>query len=160
MLDWLSPETALSGSVPSIIPLFRIFKDCFNGSLEVEALNREWRRLPFLKKELGEGKVSVLEFWNSGSAHKDGAGDSAFVHLPIFIKGIMSLPHSSASAERHFSLLKLVRTSSRTDYCQKQYPILCMSGGKYRIQRLGIFQQSWSGVRGSGSVSLNNILLL
>lgn len=113
MLDWLSPETALSGSVPSIIPLFRIFKDCFNGSLEVEALNREWRRLPFLKKELGEGKVSVLEFWNSVSALKDGAGDSAFVHLPIFIKGIMSLPHSSASAERQFLLLKLVRTPLR-----------------------------------------------
>lgn len=57
--------------------------------------------------------MSVLEFWNSVSALKDGAGDSAFVHLPIFIKGIMSLPHSSASAERQFSLLKLVRTPLR-----------------------------------------------
>jgi hypothetical protein len=110
MLDWLFPEIALSRSVPSIIPLFCIFKDCFNGLLEVEALNREWRRLPFFKKELGEGKVSVLEFWISVSTLKDGARDSAFVHLPIFLKGIMSSPHSGASAERQFSLLKLVRT--------------------------------------------------
>ena len=113
MLDWLSPETALSGSVPSIIPLYRMFRDCFSGLVNVEVLNREWRRLPLLKKDLKEGKMPVLQFWNLVSTLKDGIGDPAFTDLPIFMKGIMSLPHSSASAERQFSALKLIRTPLR-----------------------------------------------
>ena len=113
MLDWLSPKTAMSGQVPSIIALFRHFQPCFEESINVELLNREWRRLPLLKDELDAAKGSVQKFWNCLSSIEDGTGDPAFTALPKFMRVMMSLPHSSASAERQFSTLKMVKTPFR-----------------------------------------------
>lgn len=53
------------------------------------------------------------EFWKSIFAMKNTLGNPMFSHLSVLVKGIISLPHSSAAAERVFSALYLIKTKTR-----------------------------------------------
>ena len=60
-----------------------------------------------------EKTVDPSEFWNFLNNMTDGAGNKMFGTVSKFMRLIMSLPHSSASAERKFSKLKLIKTPHR-----------------------------------------------
>ena len=47
------------------------------------------------------------------SLFKDAAGNELFPYLPKFFLTLCSLPHSSAGAERQFSILSVIKTKNR-----------------------------------------------
>ena len=57
--------------------------------------------------------IDPAQFWVYLETVKLENGLSRFPLLPSFMKIVMSLPHSSASAERRFSHLKVIKTPLR-----------------------------------------------
>ena len=113
LVQSLSPSVAKSGQVKSIVPLFKMFKECF-PHVDLETLNTEWRRLPFIISEANlDVKLSVVKFWKCVANLKDGADNPSLQFLPNFILTLTCLPHSSAGAERQFSELKMIKTPLR-----------------------------------------------
>lgn len=57
------------------------------------------------------------EFWVMIFNMKNELNSALFPHITKFIKAILSLPHSSAAAERIFSQLNLLKTKVRNRLC-------------------------------------------
>jgi hypothetical protein len=111
-LECIDPSIALSGQISSIAPLYSRF--CATYSVDVEELNSEWRRLPFVDEIFEvKGKEGPVAFWSFVDSCKDAGKNKMFKVLPSFMFTMMSLPHSSAGAERQFSLLKLIKSPLR-----------------------------------------------
>ncbi|KYN50523.1 hypothetical protein ALC57_00163, partial [Trachymyrmex cornetzi] len=109
-VEMLDPINALSGKYTSIVPLVNQFPNCIELN-DLEALNLEWRLLPEYKKKLLNFEEPE-EFWVEVSSIKIG-NEMVFPKLFKFATVILSLPHSSATTERVFSNLNLIKTKLR-----------------------------------------------
>ena len=59
---------------------------------------------------------SIDRFWGALSKTTRGAGgESRFPNLSKLMKGILSIPHSNASSERLFLMVRKIVTENRTD---------------------------------------------
>lgn len=56
---------------------------------------------------------NIVEFWANVDCIKNGINKKMFPNITLVAKCIMSLPHSSAAAERVFSQLKVIKTKIR-----------------------------------------------
>jgi hypothetical protein len=105
----LDPETALSGKIQSVVPLVsKLSQKLVPTDTDLEALNDEYQMLPLAKKELAsEDLVDPVKFWVKMSL------DGRYNTIAKFAFDLMCLPHSSAAAERAFSMVNLMKTKAR-----------------------------------------------
>ncbi|XP_054745887.1 uncharacterized protein LOC129250276 [Anastrepha obliqua] len=72
----------------------------------------QWTLLKLSDHNL-KSDIDIDSFWQKVSNIKNGLGELMFPDLTSFIFTLLSLPHSSAVAERKFSSLKLIKTNTR-----------------------------------------------
>ena len=80
----------------------------------MEALNLEWRLLSEYKKKLSHFEEPE-QFWIEVSSIKIG-NEMIFSKLFKFVTAILSLFHSSATTERIFSDLNVIKTKLRNRF--------------------------------------------
>ncbi|KAJ8912030.1 hypothetical protein NQ315_000523 [Exocentrus adspersus] len=105
------PKVALSGKIGSIVVDALQFFPAF--VVDPERLNTEWRLLADLSELTEYAEYSFQDFWNKVFNVKNEADTYMFPNISRLVKGLFSLPHSSASAERVFSQLNLLKTKCR-----------------------------------------------
>ncbi|CAH1108534.1 unnamed protein product [Psylliodes chrysocephalus] len=110
-LNVLEPKIAYSGNIPSLTKLLNCFP-VLKDKVNIEKLNLEWRIILDLKEM--ETHLDELDtFWSLLLCQKDGNNDFQFSNLIIVTTYVFSLPHFSASAERMYSQLFLIKTKPR-----------------------------------------------
>ncbi|CAH0551284.1 unnamed protein product [Brassicogethes aeneus] len=77
---------------------------------DIEQLDYEWRMLVEIESLKSYDNEN---FWSKVCNLKNNLNQIMFPHMNILINGILSLPHSSATAERIFSQLTLIKTKTR-----------------------------------------------
>lgn len=107
------PKIAVSGDIGSIVPDSLKFFPNLVKTEALEELNTEWRLLADISELKNHVEKPFLEFWNMVFKYKNELNEPIFPNLEILVKGIISLPHSSAAAERVFSQLFLLKTKTR-----------------------------------------------
>lgn len=105
------PKTAVSGEIGSIVNDTTTFFP--NLVTDIEKLDSEWRLLADMNHFKHIELNSFEEFWKNIFKAENGTCDPLFPHLSVLVKGILSLPHSSAAAERVFSQLFLLKSKTR-----------------------------------------------
>ncbi|KAK4328250.1 hypothetical protein Pmani_001368 [Petrolisthes manimaculis] len=114
LLEALDPVNVFQGKPKSLIPLAVKFPNIVDERV-YEEHNSEWRELTIGEiPALKDKRVSEPEkFWHAVSQER--IGDSPrFPNLSNFMLNLMSLPHSSAAAERIFSLVTNIKTKNRS----------------------------------------------
>jgi len=76
-------------------------------------LGIEWKQINELKGNLKKEISDIDELISFLKKQKNGIGEPFCLLLVQFLKSISCLPHSSASAERIFSQLSLIKTKYR-----------------------------------------------
>lgn len=109
-LGVITPIKVLSSSEISLEPLLVYFPNLTNG--KEEEIVSQWKLLRFSKLEISVD-MDIVEFCDVVSKHTNGLNEKCFDDLINFVFNLMSLPHSSAAAERIFSQLNLVKTKCR-----------------------------------------------
>nr|XP_023013328.1 uncharacterized protein LOC111503289 [Leptinotarsa decemlineata] len=105
------PKTAVSGEIGNIVKdTTTLFPNLVR---DIEQLNSEWRLLGDIDQFKQCNLTSFEEFWNHIFNAKNDLNGPLFPQLCLLVKGIISLPHSSAAAERVFSQLFLLKTKTR-----------------------------------------------
>lgn len=110
LLSKFQPQIAMSGKIPSIIEASKFFKKTVTN---IEKLNNEWRLLPEISYLKSFENLPFNEFWVNVFEMKNELQEEMFPNLNKLIKAVMCLPHSSASAERIFSKLNMIKTDLR-----------------------------------------------
>lgn len=94
----------------TLIPLIRLFpnlvQECGTNVLECE-----WREL--LTQDVQQGTLTLEGFWCKIFDMENGLDETMFPNLCKFVGPLLALPHSSATAERIFSLLELIKNKQR-----------------------------------------------
>lgn len=80
---------------------------------DIEKLDSEWRLLADCQEVENLKDLEFEEFWGRVFKMKNSMDDLMFSNLSYLVKGIMCLPHSSATAERQFSQYNLLKTKVR-----------------------------------------------
>lgn len=105
MLEFLDPKnistTNSTAVVASKFPKF--FSD-------INSLDREFR---LLKNSTLTFNDDIYSFWKKIFSQKNYDNSESFPNLCLFVKNILSLPHSSATVERIFSAINLNKTKTR-----------------------------------------------
>lgn len=113
LLEALDPSNVQQGKPKSLIPLAIKFPNIIKESA-YEDLNREWRELISCElPALSEAGEDPETFWYSVSREKCG-DEERFPNVTKLMVNLMSLPHSSAAAERIFSLVTNIKTKNRS----------------------------------------------
>lgn len=110
-LEAIDPQVVIEKRVPSIAPLAASFPTL----LAEEALNKidsEWRLLRNTDMNLS-ADVNAEHFWKRVRDTKQGDGSPMFPVLSEFVGKLLCLPHSSATVERVFSQINLMKTKTR-----------------------------------------------
>lgn len=108
----LDPKIVTIFPPESIAPIYNRFKSFF-PNIDIEELSTEWRNISTQDYLVKQNDKSVEEFWSIVFNLKNSLGSYMFPNWTIFIQGLLALPHSSASAERQFSNLNLIKTKNR-----------------------------------------------
>lgn len=112
-LTWLDPQNIFSDNkASSIIPLVRKFPNMVNENI-LESINTEWRSLSELPVNKFNKDMELEELVTELGSCKNGFGEYIFPNLYTYLKNILSLPHGSASAERIFSSLNIIKRKNR-----------------------------------------------
>lgn len=109
----LDPKVALDNGF-SIVDLLVKFSHLAAGG-DTEQISSEYREICNLDHRIKEKlkPLSMEEFWFELYNLKNADGDRCYSKLCLFVFNIMSLPHSSAAAERVFSNLTNIKTKNR-----------------------------------------------
>lgn len=81
--------------------------------IDVENLNSEYRLVSSVADIKSKVNENFEEFWKYAMKMKNGLDEFMFPNLSQVIKAIMTIPHSSAAAERIFSQLTLIKSKQR-----------------------------------------------
>lgn len=103
------PSVVKSKKTRSIATFINIFPQI---QCDIESVNSEWQLLSE-QDNLNDFSDNIAEFWNSVSKLKNTLNEQMFPNLMEVVKTILTLPHSSASAERGFSQLSLNKNKLR-----------------------------------------------
>jgi hypothetical protein len=88
------------------------FQNLFpNLAVGVDEVNREWQLLCDI--DLLTNCDDLSDFWTKVATMKNQIGEPMFNNLMTVVKLILSLPHSSAAAERVFSQLSMIKNRLR-----------------------------------------------
>ena len=113
-LTVLDPEKRLVVTSTAVVRLASRFSQHFSAD-DIDSLIDEFHEYQHMNLNpdcLDKTKTPVDVFWHEHSCLTRG-GSQRFKYLPKLMKMMLSLPHSNASAERIFSMVKLIKTDSR-----------------------------------------------
>lgn len=110
LLNIITPTRVMSNENLSILPLISKFPDLV--ACDPDLIVTQWNLLRISEPNLSTD-LSIDLFWEKVSGIKNGLNESPFTDLVNFIFNLLSLPHSSAAAERKFSSLSLIKTKLR-----------------------------------------------
>ncbi|XP_028901719.2 zinc finger protein 862-like [Zeugodacus cucurbitae] len=110
LLKLITPEEVMSANDNNILDLVLEYADLFE--CECDKIITQWTLFKLSNHNLNSN-LDIDLFWEKVASMKDGLGDLKFPDLSGFVFNLLSLPHSSAVAERKFSSLKLIKTSTR-----------------------------------------------
>jgi hypothetical protein len=98
---------------PSVVRSGNIFSisEFQNLAVDVDEVNREWQLLSDI--DLLTNCDDLSDFWTKVATMKNQIGEPMFNNLMNVVKLILSLPHSSAVAERVFSQLSMIKNRLR-----------------------------------------------
>jgi hypothetical protein len=98
---------------PSVVRSGNIFSisEFQNLAVDVDEVNREWQLLSDI--DLLTNCDDLSDFWTKVATMKNQIGEPMFNNLMTVVKLILSLPHSSAVAERVFSQLSMIKNRLR-----------------------------------------------
>lgn len=112
----LNPKAILDPEIkkkfPSIADLYYFFpKICPNNITE---LDREWRMLRNVNLSFDQNKIAdIIDFWKHVHELKNGDGSQTFPTLCELVKKLLCQTHSSATVERLFSAINIMKTKLR-----------------------------------------------
>lgn len=117
-LNAMDPQIVLSKTISSIAKLSSMFPNIVQTD-DMQALDFEWRRLRH--QEFDSSSFNNIDdvrlFWINVSKEKKGDGSPMYPILSKFMLSLCCLPHSSASVERIFSAVNLLKTKQRNSLC-------------------------------------------
>lgn len=99
-LNLAESSTAIISCIPDLI-----------DKNEIENLDMEWRTL--LNQTMISNSLEIEEFWSKIFFLKNALNETLFPLTKHFVSSLLSLPHSSAAAERVFSQLFLIKDKKR-----------------------------------------------
>lgn len=77
---------------------------------ELDKLQEQWQDLLYARASLDKLSKSTTSFWHELNEVKDVINHAKFDKILRFMCDLLSLPHSSASVERMFSQLNMIKT--------------------------------------------------
>ena len=110
-LKALDPQCILMKTISSIAPLASKFPNIVPEA-DLNTTDNEWRLLRNTELNV-QSDISVWEFWKEVKSLKKGDGTPLFPLVGNFMTKLLCLPHSSASVERVFSQINLLKTKTR-----------------------------------------------
>uniref|UniRef100_A0A0K8TVQ5 HAT C-terminal dimerisation domain-containing protein n=1 Tax=Bactrocera latifrons TaxID=174628 RepID=A0A0K8TVQ5_BACLA len=110
LLSIITPSRVLPDHQTQIEPLLYHFSNLFE--FDEDVIVQQWKILRFSKLDL-KRDMDIEDFWKQVSDHKNGMGEHCFKDLTNLVQNLITLPHSSAAAERQFSELNLIKTKLR-----------------------------------------------
>ncbi|CAH1114785.1 unnamed protein product [Psylliodes chrysocephalus] len=111
--SYFTPQRTLSGEILSIAQFVNLFP---NVTIDIEAANTEWLLISDIANnsiDLASDLDNICKFWGKIENIKNSLNENMFPNLMKLVKIILSLPNSSAAAERAFSGLTLAKTKLR-----------------------------------------------
>jgi hypothetical protein len=118
-LKVLDPRVALGSEEVSIIRILVRFSTLLGSDATIverkrENIDRQLQELRLSRADLGQDLVDQPSaFWKNILHLKNGIGEKKFADLATFMLHLCCLPHSSAAAERQFSVLSHMKTRLR-----------------------------------------------
>ncbi|KAK4291750.1 hypothetical protein Pmani_035437 [Petrolisthes manimaculis] len=119
LMEALDPENVREGKPKSVIPLALKFPNIIKKQY-YEELNKEWRGLTLFEIPSLRESMEPEQFWFNVSKEKCGDGQR-FPKLSKLMNNLLSLPHSSAAAERIFSMVSIIKTKHRSRKTPNSY---------------------------------------
>lgn len=112
LLKYFDPKMIQAGEMTTIAPLLKAFP--FH-TVSAEILNDEWRSLILYdKSKINEiFAADIVEGWTDLRKEKNLFEELLFKNLSVYMCSIAVLPHSSAAAERSFSILNDIKSAKR-----------------------------------------------
>ena len=110
-LKALDPQSVLMKTVPSVAPLAVQFPNLVSEK-DLNEMDGEWRLLRNTELNV-EPDIDAYKFWQKVGDLKKGDDSPLFPLVGNFMKKLLCLPHSSASVERVFSQVNLMKTKVR-----------------------------------------------
>lgn len=110
LLNIITPPRVISSENLDILPLILEFSSLVE--CDPDFIVTEWNLLRLSETSLSPD-LSIDMFWKNVSAIKNGLNEHCFENLVKFVFNLLSLPHSSAAAERKFSSLSLIKSKLR-----------------------------------------------
>lgn len=110
-LKALDPQNVIMKTIPSIAPVVANFPNLV-AETSINEIDSEWRLLRNTELNV-EMAGSAYTFWQNVANLKKGDNTPMFPLLANFMKRLLCLPHSSASVERVFSQVNLMKTKVR-----------------------------------------------
>lgn len=110
--------------------------------VDIEKANTEWQ-IPFeVDTVQSMSEEDLLEFWKTVARMKNSMGQPMFPNLIEVVKFVFTFPHSSATCERAFSELNLVKTKTRNKLLMKTCEAVMqikdqVKNGDYNYKTLG-----------------------
>lgn len=111
LLTALDPKTAINQTMRDLTDLLDAFPNLVPEP-QHDAVNDEWRNLPFHTTKIQETSDPV-QFWYKVRALEYADKSQVFPHLSDFMLSLLVLPHSTATVERIFSQVNLIKTDRR-----------------------------------------------
>lgn len=110
LLNMITPVNVMSNedlSILSLVLKFPRLVEC-----DPDLIVTEWNLLRLSETKLSSD-LNINAFWRKVASMNNGLNQKCFANLSNFISNLLSLPHSSAAAERKFSTLSLIKTKLR-----------------------------------------------
>nr|XP_017009975.2 uncharacterized protein LOC108066104 [Drosophila takahashii] len=106
----ITPAKVLSAEEWNIVPLLKNFE--YLCESEFDKIINQWKMLK-LSNDTLKKETDIILFWDNISMITNGLNESVFKDLIKFVHNLLSLPHSSAAAERKFFAISLIKTKLR-----------------------------------------------
>lgn len=110
-LQAIDPRIVIEKQVASIAPLAASFPSLVAEG-DMNTTDTVWRLLRNTNLNLS-ADVSIERFWKCVADTKQGDGRPMFPVLSRFVSKLLCLPHSTATVERVFSHINLMKTKTR-----------------------------------------------
>ncbi|XP_017483293.1 PREDICTED: uncharacterized protein LOC108372153 isoform X2 [Rhagoletis zephyria] len=102
----------------------------------IEGIDFEWRLLK--NQQIVSKELELENFWSAVFKQKNALNEQLFPKLAILISNILCLPHSSATAERVFSQLFLIKDEKRN--CLSTETINCIMACKEILKNCNCYE--------------------
>lgn len=104
------PSVALSGRIPSVLPIMNVVAPL---KLDIDLVNSDWRHLADVEELKPLQSLKIEEFWYQIGGLKDEDGQIMFNNISKVVNSLLCLPQSSANVERIFSQHNNIKTELR-----------------------------------------------